>query len=223
MVHTRTGDSTTSLLCVLCKLSFLSAWELMVHAQAAHMINIYELGTRAPSPARSPSLDQPKESSPSPQDFQVSSPLGISFSFSLQLPFFLISCRKYYLLPELHHLRWRRAAIFCETVHFERKESTTFTYRKKAEGATKGVHDVSTRRSLFNADLHFVGEMWSRWSVVTRLCNFDTLRASMRFILYIARYFVPWLINIDLFLHFIIIRNYVAVLFTYTVNGSAVN
>ncbi|XP_018339681.1 PREDICTED: uncharacterized protein LOC108746992 isoform X1 [Trachymyrmex septentrionalis] len=72
--HTFNGaaprDSTTALLCVLCKLSFPSAWELMVHAQAAHMINIYELGTRAPSPSRSPSLDQPKESSPSPQDFQ---------------------------------------------------------------------------------------------------------------------------------------------------------
>lgn len=71
------GDSTTALLCVLCKVSFPSAWELMVHAQAAHMINIYELGTRpqsprsAPSPPQSPSQHQ-KESSPSPQDFQVS-------------------------------------------------------------------------------------------------------------------------------------------------------
>ncbi|KOX71559.1 hypothetical protein WN51_02430 [Melipona quadrifasciata] len=69
------GDSTTALLCVLCKVSFPSAWELMVHAQAAHMINIYELGTRpqsprsAPSPPQSPSQHQ-KESSPSPQDFQ---------------------------------------------------------------------------------------------------------------------------------------------------------
>lgn len=84
--HTRThnafmfmfqGDSTTALLCVLCKVSFPSAWELMVHAQAAHMINIYELGTRpqsprsAPSPPQSPNQHQ-KESSPSPQDFQVS-------------------------------------------------------------------------------------------------------------------------------------------------------
>lgn len=70
------GDSTTALLCVLCKVSFPSAWELMVHAQAAHMINIYELGTRpqsprsAPSPPQSPSQHR-KESSPSPQDFQV--------------------------------------------------------------------------------------------------------------------------------------------------------
>ncbi|XP_031366815.1 uncharacterized protein LOC102680125 isoform X3 [Apis dorsata] len=77
--HTFNGtaprDSTTALLCVLCKVSFPSAWELMVHAQAAHMINIYELGTRpqsprsAPSPPQSPSQHQ-KESSPSPQDFQ---------------------------------------------------------------------------------------------------------------------------------------------------------
>lgn len=71
-----TGDSTTALLCVLCKMSFPSAWELMVHAQAAHMINIYELGTRpqsprsAPSPSQSPNQHQ-KETSPSPQDFQV--------------------------------------------------------------------------------------------------------------------------------------------------------
>ncbi|XP_003491192.1 uncharacterized protein LOC117242966 [Bombus vosnesenskii] len=77
--HTFNGtaprDSTTALLCVLCKVSFPSAWELMVHAQAAHMINIYELGTRpqsprsAPSPPQSPNQHQ-KESSPSPQDFQ---------------------------------------------------------------------------------------------------------------------------------------------------------
>lgn len=32
------------LLCVLCKDSFQSAWDLMVHVQAAHMMNIYELG-----------------------------------------------------------------------------------------------------------------------------------------------------------------------------------
>lgn len=37
-------ESSASLLCVQCKDSFQSAWDLMVHAQAAHMINIYELG-----------------------------------------------------------------------------------------------------------------------------------------------------------------------------------
>lgn len=63
----------TALLCVLCKLSFSSAWELMVHAQAAHMINIYELGTKATSPLRSPTHEPPKESSPFCQDYQVSS------------------------------------------------------------------------------------------------------------------------------------------------------
>nr|CAD7442008.1 unnamed protein product [Timema bartmani] len=54
------------LLCVLCKDSFHSAWDLMVHVQAAHMMNIYELGLPKqdngvknehdlPSPAHSPS------------------------------------------------------------------------------------------------------------------------------------------------------------------------
>ncbi|XP_048510805.1 uncharacterized protein LOC105688785 isoform X1 [Athalia rosae] len=70
------GDSTAALLCVLCKDAFPSAWELMVHAQAAHMINIYELGTRPQSPrsGQSPSPHSPsqlaKETSPSPQDLQ---------------------------------------------------------------------------------------------------------------------------------------------------------
>ncbi|KAG5891009.1 hypothetical protein JTB14_022588 [Gonioctena quinquepunctata] len=36
--------SSASLLCVQCKDSFQNAWDLMVHAQAAHMMNIYELG-----------------------------------------------------------------------------------------------------------------------------------------------------------------------------------
>uniref|UniRef100_A0A182J6N2 Uncharacterized protein n=1 Tax=Anopheles atroparvus TaxID=41427 RepID=A0A182J6N2_ANOAO len=33
------------LLCVACKDSFSNPWDLMVHAQAAHMVNIYELGS----------------------------------------------------------------------------------------------------------------------------------------------------------------------------------
>lgn len=36
--------ASAMLLCVLCKDSFQSAWDLMVHVQAAHMMNIYELG-----------------------------------------------------------------------------------------------------------------------------------------------------------------------------------
>ncbi|KAK9885970.1 hypothetical protein WA026_013847 [Henosepilachna vigintioctopunctata] len=36
--------SSASLLCVQCKDAFQNAWDLMVHAQAAHMLNIYELG-----------------------------------------------------------------------------------------------------------------------------------------------------------------------------------
>lgn len=39
------GHDTASLLCVQCKDSFVSAWDLMEHVQAAHMLNIYELGT----------------------------------------------------------------------------------------------------------------------------------------------------------------------------------
>lgn len=37
-------NSSASLLCVQCKDAFQNAWDLMVHAQAAHMLNIYELG-----------------------------------------------------------------------------------------------------------------------------------------------------------------------------------
>lgn len=36
--------SSARLLCAVCKTAFLNPWDLMVHAQAAHMINIYELG-----------------------------------------------------------------------------------------------------------------------------------------------------------------------------------
>lgn len=35
---------SSKLLCVVCKDSFMSPWDLMVHAQAAHMVNIYEIG-----------------------------------------------------------------------------------------------------------------------------------------------------------------------------------
>lgn len=35
---------TARLLCVVCKDPFSNPWDLMVHAQTAHMINIYELG-----------------------------------------------------------------------------------------------------------------------------------------------------------------------------------
>lgn len=39
------GEEPASLLCSQCKDSFDSAWDLMVHVQAAHMLNIYQLGT----------------------------------------------------------------------------------------------------------------------------------------------------------------------------------
>ncbi|CAH1129369.1 unnamed protein product [Ceutorhynchus assimilis] len=51
-------QTTTSLLCVQCKDAFQNAWDLMVHAQAAHMVNIYELGVPA-SPPISPRDDTP--------------------------------------------------------------------------------------------------------------------------------------------------------------------
>lgn len=41
--------ATARLLCVVCKSLFQSPWDLMVHVQAAHMINIYELGASASS------------------------------------------------------------------------------------------------------------------------------------------------------------------------------
>ncbi|XP_039286069.1 uncharacterized protein LOC111047693 [Nilaparvata lugens] len=50
-----TNSSTVSLMCVQCKDSFFgNAWDLMVHVQAAHMLNIYELGV-APNGVSSPS------------------------------------------------------------------------------------------------------------------------------------------------------------------------
>lgn len=45
--------ATARLLCVVCKSLFLSPWDLMVHVQAAHMINIYELGTSGSSSSSS--------------------------------------------------------------------------------------------------------------------------------------------------------------------------
>lgn len=37
---------SAKLVCVVCKDGFTSCWDLMVHAQAAHMINIYEIGDK---------------------------------------------------------------------------------------------------------------------------------------------------------------------------------
>ena len=41
-------SNPVSLICVYCKESFRGAWDLMVHAQAAHMLNLYELGATKP-------------------------------------------------------------------------------------------------------------------------------------------------------------------------------
>jgi hypothetical protein len=43
-LHTENLYPSSKLLCVVCKDSFLNPWDLMVHAQAAHMVNIYEIG-----------------------------------------------------------------------------------------------------------------------------------------------------------------------------------
>lgn len=40
------NEGCVSLMCVQCKESFDSAWDLMVHAQTAHMMNVYQLATR---------------------------------------------------------------------------------------------------------------------------------------------------------------------------------
>lgn len=40
------NEGCISLVCVQCKESFDSAWDLMVHAQSAHMMNVYQLTTR---------------------------------------------------------------------------------------------------------------------------------------------------------------------------------
>ncbi|XP_063886673.1 uncharacterized protein LOC135114692 isoform X10 [Scylla paramamosain] len=51
----RTEESAL-LLCALCKENFASAWDLMVHAQAAHMVNIYQLGSKDASQDGSSSI-----------------------------------------------------------------------------------------------------------------------------------------------------------------------
>lgn len=56
MDKTKNGDehASAALLCVQCKDVFHNAWDLMVHAQAAHMLNIYELGVPSISNCGSP-------------------------------------------------------------------------------------------------------------------------------------------------------------------------
>jgi hypothetical protein len=56
--------SSASLLCVQCKDAFQNAWDLMVHAQAAHMLNIYELGVPALANCSSPPLSPRDNSTP---------------------------------------------------------------------------------------------------------------------------------------------------------------
>lgn len=56
--------SSAALLCVQCKDAFQNAWDLMVHAQAAHMLNIYELGVPALAHCSSPPLSPRDNNSP---------------------------------------------------------------------------------------------------------------------------------------------------------------
>ena len=43
-VSTENLYPSSKLLCMVCKDSFSNPWDLLVHAQAAHMVNIYEIG-----------------------------------------------------------------------------------------------------------------------------------------------------------------------------------
>uniref|UniRef100_A0A1B0D3W7 Uncharacterized protein n=1 Tax=Phlebotomus papatasi TaxID=29031 RepID=A0A1B0D3W7_PHLPP len=63
---------TARLLCVVCKDPFSNPWDLMVHAQTAHMINIYELGNDT-GPSTTTASDAPdtatsKDEAPSTKD-----------------------------------------------------------------------------------------------------------------------------------------------------------
>lgn len=83
LFSTSIGDSAASLLCCLCKDSFPSAWELMVHAQAAHMVNIYELGTKSEGNSASRRVNNKESSqSPTPQDQVNMTHLIISSDYS---------------------------------------------------------------------------------------------------------------------------------------------
>lgn len=44
LVYAENLYPSSKLLCVVCKDSFSNPWDLMVHAQAGHMLNIYEIG-----------------------------------------------------------------------------------------------------------------------------------------------------------------------------------
>ncbi|KAE8739220.1 hypothetical protein FOCC_FOCC015293 [Frankliniella occidentalis] len=72
------GGSAVSLLCVSCKASFTSAWDLMVHVQAAHMLNIYELGSaEQQQQQQQQALPQP---SASPEQQMKAMPHHVAFS-----------------------------------------------------------------------------------------------------------------------------------------------
>lgn len=86
------GEEPAALLCVLCKDSFTSAWDLMVHVQAAHMLNIYELGVPKlqddDDEKEGKAMDEMEgememESTGSLKDESMSDRLGLSLGLSL--------------------------------------------------------------------------------------------------------------------------------------------
>ncbi|XP_034254594.1 uncharacterized protein LOC117653202 [Thrips palmi] len=67
------SNHEATLLCSSCRASFSSAWDLMVHVQAAHMLNIYQLGmpadqgdraARSPTPPSGSGGQSPRQSPP---------------------------------------------------------------------------------------------------------------------------------------------------------------
>ncbi|XP_065082093.1 uncharacterized protein LOC135704517 [Ochlerotatus camptorhynchus] len=79
----KSNPPSAKLLCVACKDSFSNPWDLMVHAQAAHMVNIYELGD---------SSDEDKASSMSGSSDSLADPTVISDSIAASSPKRLTIC-----------------------------------------------------------------------------------------------------------------------------------
>ncbi|XP_055602725.1 uncharacterized protein LOC129751318 [Uranotaenia lowii] len=75
MNKTKSLPPSAKLVCVACKDSFSNPWDLMVHAQAAHMVNIYELG--------GDSSDEDKLSSSSSSNLSTGSIVNASHSLAL--------------------------------------------------------------------------------------------------------------------------------------------
>ncbi|GLV45582.1 uncharacterized protein CBL_02602 [Carabus blaptoides fortunei] len=68
--------SFAALLCVQCKDSFHNAWDLLAHAQTAHMLNIYELGVQQILPTSSSLVGSACGGSPNGHCDKSNSPCG---------------------------------------------------------------------------------------------------------------------------------------------------